>query len=127
MENELSRKIIAAAIEVHNCLGGPGLLESVYEAALYHELKLMKFSVQQQIPIQVIYKGQSVKDPFYLDLLVENKIIVEVKATESNNPLFQSQLLTYLRLSNKKLGLIINFGKKQIKEGISRVVNGLDR
>lgn len=125
MEDAISYKIIGAAIEVHRTLGGPGLLESVYEGALCHELSLQGLHLQKQLMVPVIYKGVAVRDPLYLDILVENKVIVEVKATEKDNPIYKSQILTYLRLSHIKLGLLINFGQDCIKEGICRVVNGL--
>lgn len=126
MENELSYQIIGAAIEVHRVLGGPGLLESIYQSALCHELKLRGLSVEEQVPVPVLYKGASIKDPLFLDLLVEKKVIVEVKAVEKVNLIFTTQLLTYLRLTNCKLGLLINFGVGYVKDGVSRVVNGLD-
>lgn len=125
MEDELSYKVIGAAIEVHNILGGPGLLEGVYESCLCKELTLRGLKVQRQVPVPVIYKGEVIRDPLIIDILVENKLIVEVKATEKECSLYKVQLLTYLRLTGLKLGLLINFGKESIKEGISRVVNGL--
>jgi len=125
MENELSKVIIGAAIEVHCTLGGPGLLESVYEAALCHELALRKLRIQRQMPVPVVYKGVTIRDPLYLDILVEGKVIVEVKAVEHDHAIYQTQILTYLRLTNTKLGLLINFGKERLKDGIFRVVNGL--
>ncbi len=125
MENELSHKVIGAAIEVHKILGGPGLLESVYEAALCHELTLLGLNIKRQLPVHVVYKGISIKDPLYVDILVDNKIIVEVKATEKNHPIFETQVLTYLRLTGIKLGLLINFGNSLVKDGVSRIVNGL--
>jgi GxxExxY protein len=125
MENELSHIIIGAAIEVHRTLGGPGLLESVYEAALCHELILKKLQIQRQMPVQVIYKGAIIKDPLYVDILANQKVIIEVKATEKNHPLYEAQVLTYLRLTGVKLGLLINFGYSQVKDGITRVVNKL--
>jgi len=125
MENELSHRIIGAAIEVHRTLGGPGLLESIYEAALCHELMLQGLSIRRQLPIEVIYKGMTIREPLYLDILVENKVIIEVKATEKNHPIYETQLLTYLRLTNMKLGLLINLGSSHVKDGIVRVVNGL--
>ncbi|MBF0239770.1 MAG: GxxExxY protein [SAR324 cluster bacterium] len=124
-ENDLSRGIIGAAIEVHQELGGPGLLESVYEEALCLELALRAFNVQRQVPVPISYKGQSLKTPLYLDVLVNGKIIVEVKATEKHNTIFEAQLLTYLRLTGLKLGLVINFGEKRVVDGIHRVVNKL--
>ena len=125
MENELSHKIIGTAIEVHRTFGGPGLLESIYEAALCHELTLQGLSVQRQIPVKVVYKGMTIRDPLFGDILVDNKVIIEVKATEKNHPIFETQVLTYLRLTGIKLGLLINFGNSQVKDGIARIVNGL--
>ncbi|MBA3238422.1 MAG: GxxExxY protein [Parachlamydiaceae bacterium] len=124
MENEISYKIIGAAIEVHRLLG-PGLLESIYESALCHELTLNGLKMVRQKPINVTYKGIKVRELYVLDILVENKVIIEVKATEKEQDIHKAQLLTYLRLSDIKLGLLINFGKTSIKEGIYRVVNGL--
>ncbi|MGZ3634061.1 MAG: GxxExxY protein [Parachlamydiaceae bacterium] len=125
MENELSYKIIGAAIEVHRTLGGPGLLEGVYESALCHELQLMGLKIQTQLLIPVKYKNVVVSDPLCLDILVENRVIVEVKATEKEHAIYQAQLLTYLRLTGLKLGLLINFGQSSVKDGIHRVVNGM--
>jgi len=125
MENELSYQIIGAAIEVQKTLGGPGLLEGLYESCLCQELILRGLKVQRQIPVPVTYKGKIIREPLVVDILVEDKIIIEVKATEIDNPLYKAQLLTYLRLTGLKLGILINCGKESIKEGISRVVNGL--
>jgi len=125
MENELSHKIIGAAIEVHRTLGGPELLESIYEAALCHELTLHGLQIQRQLPVQVIYKGMAIREPLWIDILVNSKVIIEVKATEESNPIYETQLLTYLRLTDMKLGLLINFGDRHVKDGVSRVINGL--
>ncbi len=125
MEDELTRKIIGAAIETHRTLGGPGLLESIYEEALCHELSMLGLHYQRQLAIPVKYKTIVIRDPLFLDILVENRIILEIKATELDHSLYQSQLLTYLRLTGMKLGLLLNFGKKQLKDGVCRVVNGL--
>jgi GxxExxY protein len=100
-------------------------LESIYESALHHELTFCGLKVERQKPVPVIYKGVVIREPFILDMLVENKIIIEVKAVEKEIEIYKAQLLTYLRLSNIKLGLLINFGRSSIKEGIHRVVNGL--
>ena len=124
-EDEISYKVIGAAIEVHKTLGGPGLLEGVYESCLYRELKLSGLKVERQVRVPVTYKGEEVREPLVIDLFVEDKLIIEVKATEKDSPIYEVQLLTYLRLTGKKLGLLINFGRKSVKEGISRVVNGL--
>jgi GxxExxY protein len=123
-ENEISNKIIGAAIEVHRILG-PGLLESVYENALCHELYLcgLRFKRQQQIPIP--YKGINLQADLRLDLLVEDKVIVDLKAKESLSPIDKPKLLTYLRLCEKHLGMIINFHVELLRDGIYRVVNAL--
>ena len=125
MENEISHKIIGAAIEVHRTLGGPGLLESIYESSLCHELTQRGLQIKKQLLVPVTYKNTIVKDPLCLDILVENKVIIEVKATEKEHAIHQAQLLTYLRLTDMKLGLLINFGQKCVKDGVHRVVNGL--
>jgi GxxExxY protein len=125
MENEISYKIIGAAIEVHKSLGGPGLLESIYQSALCHELNLNGLKIEKEKPISVIYKGVVIREPYFLDIIVENKVIIEVKATEKDLDIHKSQLLTYLRLSNIKLGLLINFGRDAVKDGIYRIANDL--
>jgi GxxExxY protein len=125
LENEISYKIVGAAIEVHRTLGGPGLIESIYESSLCHELTLRGLQVQRQLTVPVMYKNVAVRDPLYLDILVESRVIVEVKATEKEHPIYQAQLLTYLRLTGLKLGLLINFGKECVKDGVLRIVNGL--
>jgi GxxExxY protein len=125
MENEISHKIIGAAIEVHRILGGPGLLESVYESSLCYELTLRGLHIQKQLTVPVKYKNVAVREPMCLDILVENKVIIEVKATEKEHAIHQAQLLTYLRLTGLKLGLLINFGQACVKDGVHRVVNGL--
>ena len=123
IEYGLTQRIIGCAIEVHKTLGGPGLCESIYESALCHELRLQNIDVKTQIPVPVVYKGIKVRDPMYIDLLVENEIILELKATEADNPVHAAQLLTYLRLTELKVGLLINFGRVVLKDGIQRVVN----
>ena len=124
-ENEISRDVIGAAIEVHRTLGGPGLLESVYEEALAYELDERGLTVERQTLIPIEYKGRLLSTPLRLDLLVDGKVIVECKATSDHNPLFEAQTLTYLRLTGLKLGLVINFGERWVKDGVHRVVNGL--
>ena len=123
-ENEISEIIISAAIEVHKILG-PGLLESIYEEALCHELHLrgVKFDRQKKVPIP--YKGMKLSTPLRMDLLVESKVIVELKAKERLSPIDKPQLLTYLRLSSIRLGLIINFHNELLKHGINRIANNL--
>lgn len=125
IENILAAQIIDAAIEVHRTLGGPGLLESLYEEALYQELRLRDISVQAQVQIPVIYKGYTLRSSMRLDLLVNNKVIIEVKATEQEQAVHKAQVLTYLRLTGLKLGLLLNFGQKLLRNGIERIVNNL--
>lgn len=124
IEDELSFKIIGACIEVHKTLGGPGLLESVYEAALCHELTLRGLRFERQKPVQVIYKGVAIKDPLYVDIIVEGKVLIEIKAVEKLNSIFETQVLTYLRLTGIKLGLLVNFGAPCVRNGITRIING---
>jgi GxxExxY protein len=123
-ENEISERIIGAAIEVHKYYG-PGLVEQIYEEALGHEFSLrgVRFERQKQVPIY--YKGVKLGLPLRLDLIVEQKVIVDLKAKEEVNSFDRAKLLSYLRLSNLQLGLIINFHELVLKDGISRVVNGL--
>jgi len=123
IENKISASIIDAAIEVHKVLGGPGLLESIYEDALSYELELRNISIKRQLPIPVLYKGMPIRDALRLDLLVDNRVIVEVKATEYLLKVHSAQVLTYLRLTQHKLGLVLNFGQPLLRDGISRVVN----
>jgi len=123
--NDLTGAIISSAIEVHKNLGGPGLLEGLYEEALTWELIHRRIVVQRQIEVPVVYKGEQLAYPLRLDLLVDNRIIVEVKSVATYNQIFEAQLLTYLRLMNLKLGLVINFGEKMVKDGVHRVANGL--
>ena len=124
-ENKISQLIVSAAIEAHKTLGGPGLLESVYEEALAYELPAAGLLVERQKPIPITYKGITLGDPLRLDLRIDGKVLVEVKATTDYHPVFEAQLLTYLRLSDLKLGLVVNFGERYVKNGIHRVVNGL--
>ncbi len=123
-ENQLAEKIIGAAIEVHKELG-PGLLESAYEAALFFELNSMNLLVQKQVPVQTVYKGQSLDVGFRLDLLVADKVIVELKAVDQISNIHLAQTLTYLKICKKKLGLILNFNVRYLNSGIKRVVNNL--
>ena len=123
-ENELSGEIIGAAIEVHREIG-PGLIESVYEEALCHELHLRGLSFVRQQAVCISYKGVKLATDLRLDLLVEGKIIVDLKAKEHLSPVDKPQLLTYLPLLNLRLGLLINFHTAVLKEGVSRVVNNL--
>ncbi len=123
-ENELSNKIIGAAIELHKVLG-PGLLESAYENALAYELNNLGLYVKQQVPMPFVYKEIKLDAGYRIDLLVENKVIIEIKSIETLAPVHFAQVLTYLKLANLKLGLLINFNTKLLKEGIHRVVNNL--
>lgn len=123
-EDLISKNIVVAAIEVHKTLGGPGLLESVYEEAFVWEMR-KKYNVQRQVSLPIIYKGNKIGHPLIIDVVIDDLVIVECKATSQYNKIFESQLLTYLRLSGKKLGLVINFGETLVKNGIHRVVNGL--
>ena len=122
-EDNFSFEIIGAAIEVHRTLGGPGLLESVYEEALCWELKSRGLDVKRQVCVPITYKGNHLATPLRIDLLVEDLIVVENKATTIYNAIFEAQTLTYLRLMNLRLGLVINFGEKYVKNGIHRVPN----
>ena len=123
-ENEISHAIIGAAIEVHRVLG-PGLLESVYEGALSFELRGKGFNIQQQQELPVKYKGVDLHGSFRMDLLVNELVIVEIKAVERLQPIHEAQLLTYLKLANKKLGLLLNFNSTTIRTSVRRVVNNL--
>jgi GxxExxY protein len=121
-ENGLSTIVIGAAIDVHKVLG-PGLLESVYQTCLLKELYLRGLRVESEAPVSVIYKGDVITEAYRVDLLVENKLVVELKAVDKLTIVHRSQLLTYLRLMNKKLGLLINFNELVVSQGIRRVVN----
>ncbi len=122
--NSLAKIIVDSAFQVHKGLG-PGLLETVYEAALTHELCKRELIVDRQRPISIKYDGICFDEGFRADLLVNDKIIIELKSVEKIIPVHRKQLLTYLRLTDMRLGLLINFGENLIKNGISRVVNGL--
>lgn len=121
-ENELSYKIIGAAIEVHKNLG-VGLLENAYETALAYELKMQGLNVKQQLSLPLKYKDMFIENAYRIDLIVEDKVIVEVKSILELHPVFYSQVLTYLKQTNIKLGLLINFNNELIKNGIHRIVN----
>jgi GxxExxY protein len=119
---EIAKAVLDAAFQVHTTLG-PGLLESVYETCLLHELKLRKIEVKTQIVLPVIYKGINVDSGYRLDMLVADCVIVEIKSTEIINPVHCSQLLTYLRLTNIRLGLLLNFNVIHLHDGIKRIIN----
>jgi GxxExxY protein len=122
--NEISAKIIGAAIEVHRELG-PGLLESIYETCLVHLLREMGLRVETQVSVPLVFRGVKLGKPLRLDVLVEDMVIVEIKAVGVVHDVEGSKLLSYLRLSDRRLGLIINFHEPRLKDGIRRVVNGL--
>lgn len=124
-ENEISHQIYCAAIEVHKSLGGAGLLESIYEEALAWELTQTGLAVGRQIPLPIYYKGTKLATPLRIDLIVNDKVIIECKSVAEYNPIFEAQALTYLRLTKLKLAMVINFGEALVSKGIHRVVNGL--
>ncbi|MCE2957677.1 MAG: GxxExxY protein [Bacteroidota bacterium] len=123
-ENELSKIIVDACFQVHRELG-PGLFESVYEECLYYELVQRGLLVERQKELPVFYKEVKMEIAFRADLIVEKKVIVEIKSQEGIAPVHQKQLLTYLRLTDTKLGLLVNFNEALIKDGIQRIVNNL--
>ena len=123
-ENELAKVIVDLCLKIHKTLG-PGLLESVYEAALVYELNKIGIHVEKQATIPVTYEQIAMDIGFRADLIVENKLILELKSVESILPVHKKQLLTYLKLTNMKLGLLINFNVDLIRDGIIRIVNGL--
>jgi GxxExxY protein len=123
-ENEVATVIVDAAYHIHLAMG-PGLLESVYEAVLTHELTKRGLQVARQVAVPVVYDGMVMEAGFRADLVVDELVIVEIKCVETLLPVHKKQLLTYLRLSNKRLGLLINFYEALIKHGITRLVNGL--
>ncbi len=123
-ENELAKDIVDAAYQVHIALG-PGLLESVYERVLHHELNKRGLHAEAQVVVSVKYDEIQFNEGFRADLIVEDRVIVELKSVERVLPVHHKQLLTYLRLTDKRLGLLINFNEVKIKDGIHRIVNGL--
>ena len=124
-ENELCKVIVSSAIEVHRTLGGPGLLESVYEEALAWELSQLGLKIQRQEPLPIRYKGQLLATPLRIDLIINELVIVECKSTSKYAEVFEAQALTYLRLTGLRLAIVINFGERFVKDGIHRVVNDL--
>lgn len=123
-ENDIAKQVVDAAYHIHSRLG-PGLLESAYQAVLIHELRKRGLRVESEKPIPVIYDDVVLEVGYKADIVVEDLVIVELKAVEQTAPVHKRQLLTYLKLADKRLGLLINFGTALIKDGISRVVNGL--
>jgi GxxExxY protein len=120
--NDITGHIITAAMKVHTVVG-PGLLESVYQACLEHELRTNGLAVQREVPIPILYEGLQLESKYRIDMLVENKIIVELKCVDLLLPIHKAQLLTYLRLAEKPLGLLLNFRVVHMREGIKRVLN----
>jgi GxxExxY protein len=123
-ENEIAKQIVDAAFKIHTTLG-PGLFESVYEAVMAQELSKRGLQFVRQQPLPVVWENLHLEAGFRADLIVENKVIVEIKSVDAIAPVHRKQLLTYLRLANKRLGILINFDVDLIKDGIARVVNGL--
>jgi GxxExxY protein len=124
-ENDISAVVLDSAIAVHRALG-PGLLESVYEVALAHVLRQRGLAVARQVPISITYEGITFDEGFRADLIVENLVLVELKSLERIAPVHRKVVLTYLRLSGLRLGLLVNFGAPVLKDGFERLVNGLD-
>ncbi|PKO08635.1 MAG: GxxExxY protein [Chloroflexi bacterium HGW-Chloroflexi-2] len=124
-ENEIATIVVDAALKIHKQLGS-GLMESAYQKVMMIELAKRGLSVESEVPIPVIFEGNQIDSGFRADIVVENKVILELKAIQRNNYVHKQQLLSYLKLSNLKLGLVINFGSQLIKDGINRVVNGLE-
>ncbi|QNN21497.1 GxxExxY protein [Planctomycetales bacterium ZRK34] len=122
--NQLTKNIIGAAIRVHRELG-PGLLESAYEAALAYELSDQGLTVVRQKPVPVMYRGQDVGDGYRIDLLVDNQVIVELKTVDRLAPIHEAQLLSYLKLADRRVGLLINFHVNRLTDGVKRMVNHL--
>ena len=122
-ENDISYKIRGAIYKVYNGLG-PGLLESIYEAAMIYQLKKDGLNVESQVPIDIIYDGNKLPISYRLDLLVEDKIIIELKSVEDLRDVYYKQLLTYLKLTKLHLGILVNFNVDNINDGIVRIVNG---
>ena len=120
--NDLTREIIDSSYHIHNDLG-PGLLESVYEICLYNELLWRGFKVQRQVPIKIAYKGITFQEGFSADLIVNDTVILELKSVSELTKVHKKQLLTYLKLADKSVGLLLNFGAATMKEGIKRIVN----
>ena len=123
-ENDIGTLVVEAAIEVHRELG-PGLLETVYEVALAYELRQRGIQIERQVPISIEYKGAKFNEGFKADIIADKKVILELKSVEGTTPAHKKQLQTYLRLSNCKLGYLLNFGEALMKNGITRAVNGL--
>jgi GxxExxY protein len=124
-ENAIAKEIVDASFRIHTALG-PGLLESVYDSVLSYELTRRGLRIVRQQPIPVVYESVRIDTGFRADLIVEDKVIVEIKSVEALAPVHKKQVLTYLKLGDKRLGLLINFHAALIKDGITRIVNGLE-
>ncbi len=124
-ENEIAKEIVDVAYQIHTELG-PGLLESVYEIILCYELKQRGLDTERQKPVPIRYKSIVFEEGFRPDIIVEDKVLIEVKSVAKTHPVHKKQLLTYLRLMDKRLGLVVNFGEEFIRDGVNRVVNGLE-
>lgn len=124
-ENEIAKETVDAALKIHRTLG-PGLLESVYEVVLAKELETRKLRVQRQVPVPIEYEGLLFEEGFRADIIVEGKVILELKSVENMTAVHRKQLQTYLHLTGLKLGLLLNFGASLMKDGIVRAVNGLE-
>lgn len=122
-ENEIAYQIIGAALEVHKSLG-PGLLENAYQECLCYKLKQLEFSVEKEKPMPLVFEGVKLECGYRIDLLVENKVVIEIKSVESLNDVHMAQTLTYLKLGDYKLGPLINFNVALLKQGIKRIING---
>jgi GxxExxY protein len=122
-ENEISRIVVDACYKIHVALG-PGLLESVYERVLVYELRKRSLEVAVQVAIPIVFEGLQFEEGFRADIIVEGCVIIEIKSVEKVAPVHKKQLLTYLRLTGCRLGLLVNFGEALIKDGITRVING---
>jgi GxxExxY protein len=123
-ENEISNKIIGSAIEVHQNLG-PGLLESAYKECIYYKISKSGIGVEKEKPMPLVYEEVKLDCGYRIDLLVENKVVIEIKSVEGLNDVHMAQTLTYMKLENYKLGLLINFNVALLKNGIKRIVNKL--
>jgi GxxExxY protein len=123
--NQITHTVIAAAMKVHSVLG-PGLLESAYQACLAHELRSRGLSVATEVPLPVVDQGQKLEVGYRIDLVVEGRVVIEVKSVEAIHPIHNAQLLSYMRLSGISVGLLINFNVLHLKDGIKRMVDGED-
>jgi GxxExxY protein len=121
--NDLTHDIIGGAIHVHRQLGGPGLLESAYSVCLGVELQSRGHAVERNVPVPLVYRGIRVEAAYWIDIFVDNRVIIELKSVEKLHAVHVAQMLTYLRLTNRRVGLLINFNEQVLKDGIKRVIN----